>query len=77
MPRMIPTLFTLAIVASLFAFEPAFAYVGPGSGLGAIGALLGLLGTLFLALLSFIWYPFKRLYRSMRRSAKRRRSGTA
>ena len=45
---------------------PAHAYVGPGSSLGAIGVFLGLIGTLILALVSFVWYPLKRLLRRLR-----------
>jgi hypothetical protein len=39
----------------------AFAYVGPGLGAGTLGVLFGLLGSMFLALFAFIWYPIKRL----------------
>lgn len=39
----------------------ASAYVGPGAGLGAIGALLALIGTLLLAIVGFVWYPVKRM----------------
>lgn len=39
----------------------ASAYVGPGAGLGAIGALLALIGTLLLAIVGFVWFPVKRM----------------
>jgi hypothetical protein len=39
----------------------AFAYIGPGLGAGTVGALLGLLGSIFLALFAFLWYPIKRM----------------
>lgn len=60
----------LAAVTACFVLFPgaAMAYVGPGAGLGAIGALLALIGTLFLALLGFVWYPVKRALK--RRSAQ-------
>jgi hypothetical protein len=61
------------LLIATFSAEPALAYVGPGSGLGAIGAVLGLIGTLFLALVSFVWYPIKRLGRKMRRRMARSR----
>ena len=37
------------------------AYVGPGLGLGAIGALLGGALAVLLAIVGLIWYPMKRL----------------
>lgn len=39
----------------------AFAYVGPGLGAGTLGVVLGLLGSIFLALFAFFWYPIKRM----------------
>ena len=38
-------------------------YIGPGTGLSAIGALLALIAAVFLAMVGFIWYPIKRLFR--------------
>lgn len=58
----------LLLIASA---SPAMAYVGPGSSLGAVGVVLGLVGTIFLALISFIWYPIRRALRRMRRAAGR------
>ena len=39
----------------------AMAYIGPGSGLGALGVLVGVIGAVILAIISFFWYPLKRL----------------
>lgn len=39
----------------------AFAYIGPGAGLSAIGTVLALVGVILLAILGFLWYPIKRL----------------
>jgi hypothetical protein len=41
--------------------SPAFAYVGPGAGLTAIGAAFAFIGAIVLAIFGFIWYPIKRL----------------
>jgi hypothetical protein len=38
-----------------------FAYIGPGTGLSAIGAFLACLMGIVVAILGFIWYPIKRL----------------
>ncbi|HEX7854193.1 MAG TPA: hypothetical protein VF503_10900 [Sphingobium sp.] len=64
------------LLLALLPAEPVLAYVGPGSGLGAVGAVLGLIGTLFLSLLSFVWYPIKRLVRKMRRKSAREQAPT-
>ena len=54
--------------AALLLIDPvaAFAYTGPGLGLGAIGSALGVLAALLLMLVSIVWYPFKRMLRRMR-----------
>lgn len=58
--RLLPFLLALASPA------PAFAYMGPGIGLGAIGAALGIVASILLVLISIIWYPVKRMIRRMR-----------
>ena len=52
-------------VVSMFSIwaTPAFAYLGPGVGLSAIGAFLALVIGVILAFFGFIWYPVKRLLR--------------
>ena len=54
--------------ACLLLFAPAIAqaYTGPGLGLGALGVAFGIVGSLFLAIASVLWYPVKRLFRRMR-----------
>jgi hypothetical protein len=42
---------------------PAFAYLGPGVGLSAIGTFLALIMGVILAFVGFIWYPVRRLLR--------------
>ena len=42
---------------------PAFAYLGPGVGLSAIGAFLALVLGVLVAFFGFIWYPLRRLWR--------------
>jgi len=57
------TLPFIAVIAGYLALLPgqALAYIGPGLGLGAIGAVLGVVGGLFLALFAVLYYPFKRM----------------
>lgn len=58
-PLYLATLY-LAILL-LVGAQPALAYVGPGLGLGAIGAILGVGLSILLAILAVFWYPVKRL----------------
>lgn len=53
----------LLILLFLGSITPAHAYLGPGLGLGAIGAVLGLILSLFLALFAIFWYPIKRRFK--------------
>lgn len=41
----------------------AAAYVGPGLGLGTIGAFFGIIVAVLLAIIGLIWYPLKRLFK--------------
>ena len=51
------SLFTALLALAVLALPTiAFAYVGPGAGLSAIGTVLALI-------VGFIWYPIKRLLR--------------
>ncbi|MEZ5919949.1 MAG: hypothetical protein R3C60_01225 [Parvularculaceae bacterium] len=55
-----------AALALAFIASPAAAYIGPGLGLGAIGAVLGSIAAVFMVILGLIWYPFKIMLRKMR-----------
>jgi hypothetical protein len=49
------------VLVGLLTFSmPALAYIGPGMGAGAIGVIVGLVGSIFLALFSIFYYPLKR-----------------
>lgn len=58
----------ILLIGVMLTPSAAMAYVGPGAGLGAIGALLALIGTLLLAIVGFVWYPVKRMLK--RRAGK-------
>lgn len=55
---------TPLLLLLLFQSLPAFAYVGPGTGLSAIGTILAFLGSILLLIVGFLWYPIKRLIKS-------------
>ena len=52
----------LTIILSTCLPKTAFAYVGPGTGISAIGSFLALLAGIIVAILGFLWYPIKRLF---------------
>lgn len=56
----------IVMLISLFP-QSAQAYVGPGAGLSAIGAFLAVLAGIVVAIFGFVWYPMKRLLRTLRK----------
>ena len=56
------------LVAMLICLFPpsAEAYIGPGAGLSAIGALLAVVFGIIIAIFGFIWYPLKRVFRKFK-----------
>jgi hypothetical protein len=57
---------TLLLLASILFPAPAWAYIGPGLGAGAIAAALAVLGSILLGMFSVIYYPIKRLMKKLR-----------
>jgi len=53
-------------LAMLSGASPAFAYMGAGAGLSAIGSALSFVGVLLLMIVGFVWYPVKRMLRRRR-----------
>jgi hypothetical protein len=51
----------IVLILLTIASSSADAYVGPGLGLGVLGALFGGILAVFLAILGVFWYPIKRL----------------
>lgn len=64
------------VYLALFILMPstAEAYIGPGLGTGAIGVVLGILASIFLALIAIVWYPLKRLFKML---FKKKQASTA
>lgn len=62
---------TLLALAALLAVQPvaAMAYIGPGVGAGAIGAVIGVIGSVFLAIFAVVWYPMKRMLKGKKKPA--------
>jgi len=45
------------------------AYIGPGVGAGALAAVVGVVGSIFLALFAVLYYPVKRMIRKRKQKA--------
>jgi len=60
----------VSVIAVAAALSPAaaFAYIGPGAGISAIGTALALIAAVLLAIVGFIWYPIKRLLAGRRKT---------
>lgn len=54
----------------------AFAYIGVGAGLSAIGSLLALVAAVLLTIIGFIWYPIKRMLRWRKTMHKEKKEET-
>ena len=46
----------------------AWAYVGPGAGVGTITVVLGVIASVFLAIVGIFWYPLKRFIKKLKGS---------
>ncbi len=58
----------MPFLLSLAVGDLVFAYIGPGAGLSALGALLAVSVAVIVALFGFVWYPLRRLLRTMKRN---------
>jgi len=67
---------TLAYSLPVIANLSELAYIGPGGGLSAVGALLALAAAILIAGIGFLWYPLKRLRRNLRSRAARNEERT-
>jgi hypothetical protein len=55
-----------AMLAALILPTQASAYIGPGMGAGAIAVVLGVLGSIFMAVVAVVYYPIKRMLKTRR-----------
>ena len=54
---------TLILCLSILLPEYAHAYIGPGLGAGTIGVVLGIIGSVLIAIFAIVWYPLKRFFK--------------
>jgi hypothetical protein len=64
----------IALAALALSASPAAAYVGPGLGVAAIGAVLGGIAAVLLAIVGIFWYPIKSMLKK-RKAAKAEDAG--
>ncbi|PPB82492.1 hypothetical protein LV82_00426 [Albidovulum inexpectatum] len=60
----------VAFAGALIAPSMAAAYIGPGVGAGAIAAVLGVIGSVLLAVVAVLYYPIKRMLKGRKGSAR-------
>ena len=66
--RKLTLFFALLGAALLYSASPAFAYIGPGAGLGAIVITVALAVGVVLLIVGFLWYPLKRMLKGKKKS---------
>ena len=62
------------LVNLIFFPNLAYAYMGPGLGLGAILTALTFLGLIILAFFGIIFYPLKKLYKKLLKDKKSKKN---
>lgn len=60
----------LVILSLVLVPTHAMAYVGPGLGAGTVGVVLGILGSICIALFAVLWYPFKRMIKKLKKTGQ-------
>ena len=61
-------IFICVLLLVVFVQQPAMAYVGPGTGIAALGALLAIIAGVIAAIFGFLWYPIKRLLKKRKQT---------
>ena len=61
----------LSISILLLTVDGASAYVGPGLGIGVIGAILGIILAVFFSVVGVFYYPIKRIIKKYHNTKKK------
>ena len=70
----VETAVSLTLILLLAVTTPAEAYIGPGAGFALVSSFFGLLAATFFALIALARWPFRLLWRLVRRAPRRRAS---
>ena len=65
---------SIAVIVLLSSTNAAYAYIGPGLGLGSVAVILGIVGSVLLAVVAIVWYPLKRLLKKITNKEKTTKS---
>jgi hypothetical protein len=57
---------TMVVTCLVIVERDAYAYIGPGAGMTAIGTVVAFIGAVLFAIVGFVWYPIKRLIRMVK-----------
>ena len=58
----------ISIILSIFFISSAYAYIGPGMAAGAIAVILGIVGAIFVALFTVLYYPIKKTIQKLKKN---------
>jgi protein-S-isoprenylcysteine O-methyltransferase Ste14 len=59
----------LALFFLAFSAVPAMAYIGPGAGISVLGSLLGILGTIVVAIGAILFWPIRKMMKRRKAAA--------
>ena len=68
---------TLAIIILLAVSPAAMAYIGPGAGISVLGSLLGILGTIVVAIGAIIFWPVRKFLKRKKQANQATENETA
>ena len=58
----------LFIITILMFFNPIYPYIGPGMSGGLIATILGIIGSVLLAIFGILYYPIKRFLKNRKKN---------
>lgn len=60
----------LVLFVTLLTAGPVFAYIGPGAGISVLGSLLGILGTIVVAIGAILFWPIRKMLKRRKAAAE-------
>jgi hypothetical protein len=56
-----------SLIILIFLISPIYGYIGPGTSTGLIATILGIIGSIFLAIFGILYYPIKRFLKNRKK----------
>ena len=66
--------FLFFVAIACITARPASAYIGPGAGISAIGAVFAAIAGIIVAIFGFVWYPVRRILRKKKKSNQEKKA---